>query len=244
MTRFELQGVRFNVACHPGHFGTFQDGQRGPYRDHDEMESFLARTGGLRNLVDVGAEYGAYSLVFTRHPDAHALAIEPSPRAFPMLAANIAANPDRHIRALNVFVGKDAGVPMSCAYLGEQLHADQGGGPDWHVKYGGTPMEDARLMLPQVPLDEICRDIPVDCIKIDTEGFECSVIRSGRATIEKWRPLMFLEVHATCFAGHGESAQSFMELMEDLRYTLKQHDGSPADPVQDNSFMRIFAEPR
>lgn len=133
---------------------------------------------------------------------------------------------------------------MSCAYLGEQLHADQGGGPDWHLKYGGTPMEDARLMLPQVTLDELCKDITVDCIKIDTEGFECSVLRSGRETIMKWRPLMFLEIHATCFSGHGESARSFMELIEDLRYKMFHHDGSQAHPVLDNSFMRVYAEPR
>lgn len=244
-TRFSLHGIQFNVTGpSAGLMASFQDGQRGTYRDHDEMESFIKRTPDLRHLVDVGADCGAYSLVFTRHADATAIAIEPSPRSFPTLAANCAANPSRQIQPLNVFIGNDAGAEMNCAYLGTQLHADQGGGPDWHLRYGGIAMEDAHARFVQVPLDDICRDKPVDCIKIDTEGFECSVIRSGRETIERCRPLMFLEIHALCFQGHGESAQSFMELMEDLRYTMKNHDGSPAPTVLDHSFMRVYAEPR
>jgi FkbM family methyltransferase len=245
MTQVNLHGIVFN--CAPGMqgaFGTFQDGQRGTYRDHDEMLSFIKRTSELRHLVDCGAADGAYSLAFTRFPDATSIAIEPSPRLYPMLVEHCRLNPTRKITPVNAFVGMDRGVEMNCSYLGQQLHADQGGGPEWHIKYGGTPMEDAHAKFVQVPLDDICDVKPVDCIKIDTEGFECSVLRSAVKTIERCRPLIFLEIHATCFQGHGESAESFSELIDELGYDLWHHDGEPSDPVLNNSFMRVYATPR
>jgi len=245
MTQVTLHGIPFNVSPGmEGRFQEYQDGIRGTYRTHDEMLSFIERTNDRRHLIDCGAEVGTHSLVFTRFPDATSIAIEPSPRLFPVLVEHCRLNPSRRIVPIDAFVGKDKGVEMNCSYYGQQLHADQGGGPEWHLKYGGTPMEDVHARFAQMPLDEICDGRQVDCLKIDVEGFECSVLRSGVKTIARWRPLIFLEIHALCFEGHGESAQSFTELIDELGYDLWHHDGERCAPIQNNSFMRVYGTPR
>src|SRR5580698_1907843 len=68
-----------------------------------------ARAGGL--LVDVGANIGYMSLLWTaQSAEARAIAIEASPRVFPRLQANVAANQlMERVTTLNVAAGRDAG---------------------------------------------------------------------------------------------------------------------------------------
>src|SRR6185295_16498553 len=67
--------------------------------------------GGRRQrLLDVGALHGLFSLAFTAgRPDSGALAIEPSPLAFPVLEANLRRNPEARSQAIQVAAGAKEG---------------------------------------------------------------------------------------------------------------------------------------
>ena len=175
-----------------------------------ELDGFLAgcRFGAAprRRLLDVGALHGIFSLAFSQgRAEAEALAIEPSPLAFPVLAANAARNPGAKIRPLRIAAGAAEGT------IAMRL--------DWHhleaVSAGETDAP-GLLTISVRTLDEICaaEDFVPDAIKIDVEGYELAALRGAERLLREARPVLFLETHPL----HLERLDASMaELFETLR---------------------------
>ncbi len=175
-----------------------------------ELDGFLAHCRGgtapLRRLLDVGALHGIFSLAFTAgRPDAEALAIEPSPLAFPVLAANAGRNPAAKTRTLQIAAGAAEGK------IAMRL--------DWHHLEACAEGERGApgvLSIPVRTLDAICAEegfVP-DVIKIDVEGYELSTLRGAVRLLGEVRPDLFLEAHPASLERLGKS---MAELFDHLR---------------------------
>ncbi len=162
-----------------------------------ELDGFLARMRSCRRFVDVGACHGIFSLAFALgRPEARALAVEPSPEACEILAANAARNGLAHLTPVRAALGAAAGeIRMR---------------PSWHhLEALGDGEEDAgAVAVPVRPLDELCaeRGFEPDLMKIDVEGFEHAVLQGAAAVLTRSRPILFLEVHPARLAALGSSA--------------------------------------
>jgi FkbM family methyltransferase len=181
-----------------------------------ELDGFLVHTRGrgvhgehrLR-LLDVGALHGLFALAFaTGRPDAEALAIEPSPLAFPVLEANLRQNPEARAHALQIAAGAAEGkiaMRLDWHHL-EACCADEAHEAD-------TP---GVLTVPIQTLDTICSGhgfLP-DVIKIDVEGYELETLRGAKRLLGEARPDLFLEAHP---ASLERLRTSMTELFEFLR---------------------------
>ncbi|HXU32236.1 MAG TPA: FkbM family methyltransferase [Thermoanaerobaculia bacterium] len=175
-----------------------------------ELDGFLAHCrghGGRRHrLLDVGALHGLFSLAFTAgRPDAEALAIEPSPLAFPVLEANLRRNPEARARAQQVAAGAGEGE------IAMRL--------DWHhleacsAEEAGAP---GVLTVPLRTLDAICfgHEFLPDVIKLDVEGYELETLRGAERLLGESRPDLFLEAHPASLERLGTS---MAELFDHLR---------------------------
>ena len=67
-----------------------------------------------------------------------------------------------------------------------------------------------------VPLDEAALD-RVDFMKIDVEGMEEAVIRGGKQTVKRCRPVVYMEINRDHARPHPG------ELMRSLGYVLFEH---------------------
>lgn len=235
MIPYNLSGITFNAhdtEC--GAFHVFNPDRpeatdRLPDGMVEEMKAFIRITEGLRSFVDIGALFGVFSLVFTRHPNATAYAIEPSPWAWPFLLEHVEANKDHRIIPLQRFLGDTNGEAVSC-------------GRDWkHVVANSAGTEPYSCTTTK--LDDIPEIKAVDCMKIDVEAYECSVLRGARNTIERFKPVIFLECHLLTLVQNGESPESLMSLIKSLNYEPRRFDGSVLNSFDGLDMTRVICYP-
>jgi FkbM family methyltransferase len=138
----------------------------------------LARRGGL--LVDVGANYGYYSLLWAAaRPNNRVLAFEASPRNFPALRRNVEANGfDERIECRDEAVGKE-----NCTMTFDP-------GPEEQTGWGGFAAgSDGGVAVRVRPLDAVLADSaePVELLKIDTEGADTWVLAGASGLLKAGR---------------------------------------------------------
>jgi FkbM family methyltransferase len=231
-----LYGIEFfTEEGEPSDFGMFQEGNpaatdTGPMGMVQEMKAFIRITEPLRNLVDAGALFGVFSLVFTRHRDATAYAIEPSGLAFDGLLANVHANPDRSIVPIKKLAGELTGDLVEC-------------GPEWkHIVTNRFP-DGRKGWYKATAIDDM--EIPsCDCIKVDVEGFEVQTLRGARKTIAGFRPIIFLECHFSVLGVNGESPASLFNLIRDMRYRVEDYQGNVLTDFEGRNGARVLCVPQ
>ncbi len=147
----------------------------------------------IRNLVpaggyclDVGANVGAITLALADRvgPGGRVFAFEPGPFLFERLTANVRRNPglDRVVTTINRGVADRPGT----LYWNEDANNPGNAGL---LDPSGTRVE-------VVAIDEFFGNdlLPrLDFVKIDVEGMEYEVLRGGRQTWRRHRPVLYFE---------------------------------------------------
>jgi FkbM family methyltransferase len=182
----------------------------------DELDAFLRQATRFDRFLDVGACHGIFSLAFVHgRPQARALAVEPSPAAFEILAGNAARN-----RAANLAIAQTAlGAGAGAVRMRRSWH---------HLEALGEREADAEAVAVCVQsMDDFCaeRGFHPDVIKIDVEGFEHAVLLGARAVLERERPYLFLEVHPRRLAELGSSTSDLAALLTEHRYRFQAVSG-------------------
>ncbi len=178
-------------------------------------------------LVDVGANIGLFSLKAAHlvGPAGLVIAVEPGAESVGQLRSNLALN-----RLPQVWVVEAA---LADAPGEAQLH---------HVALGDDPQAYSLLVDESAATSETVRlttlDVlaaehalaRLDCLKIDVEGAEPRVVSGGRATLERFRPIVIFEINAPIALRNGDAASCFNQLSS-LGYKIHHLDGGVLSPV-------------
>ena len=171
-------------------------------------------------FVDVGANVGTFSIPLAKgFPRSLVVAFEPNPSAHERFVRNMRLNAVSNIQLRIEGVGEDEGEFTLYAFSGLDM-GQSSFLPPTHDQ--DLPME---ITVPVVTLDNALEEIDrkIDVIKIDVQGKEISVLRGGKATIEKQRPLILLE-HEDCNFSDPETARtaraSLKEFFSAVRYDV------------------------
>lgn len=139
-------------------------------------------------IVDIGAQCGLYTLYAKYLPNSQFYAFEPFPRSYKVLRDNITLNRIPNVRTRNIGISNHAGETiLNTSKSHNGLHT---------LGTNIIRFDDAVPVTIHVePLDSIFYDnnIPVDFIKIDTEGWEYFILQGGEKTIQKYKPMIQLE---------------------------------------------------
>lgn len=154
----------------------------------------------LRRVLDVGAHVGSFALwLCERAPGAQVISVEPEPRNFADLAANIERNGlgDR-VEAVNAALGSEPGTVM----LHVPMNRESGSA---HAS-GGDSVQALVVSLPEL-IERF--DGPLDLLKLDCEGAEWAVLDALDA--ETWTkiPRLVMECHTL----PGRTVEEMMELL-------------------------------
>ena len=158
-------------------------------------------------VLDVGANIGCTVLLFAQRAG-RVIAFEPSPSTFDLLARNVrraaVANVELHNHAL--------GSRTEASELTFAVNNRSGG-----FVSAGTPTSSGHVTEPIsiVRLDDIAASLALDrleFVKIDVEGFESSVLEGARDTIDRFTPVVALELNHWCLnAFHRICVPDFLE---------------------------------
>ncbi len=175
----------------------------------ETLPVFLGLVSEGMTVVDVGANTGVFSLLAARRsPTVSVHAVEPVPRVYDRLQANVArnglSNITSHRLALSDCDGvvpmyvPDDDIPVMASLL-----------PEWRP---GSDLIDVQACT----LDQFMADrhlASVDIIKIDTEGTENTVLAGATKTIRSSKPFVFCEVLEA-----GDTAEELTAMMASADY--------------------------
>lgn len=143
-----------------------------------------------RIAVDAGANKGVYTYWLERLA-AHVHAYEPNPKMLKVLDASVGAKATVHHAALSDQVGEFA---LRIPKTAKGRYSNQGASLN-HAKVGDSYGE---VMVRTRRLDDENLGVEgrgdVGFIKIDVEGHEMAVLDGARATIERCRPTLLIEM--------------------------------------------------
>lgn len=186
------------------------------FRDSAEPElkglEKLIREGDV--FVDCGANIGIFSIKAASIVGKHGrvVSIEPGAESVERLRKNILLNAFSNVVILNKAASDRQGT--------SRLY-HSGGGPVAYslVAQPGAEFEDVEV----TTLDAIAADenLPsVDCIKIDVEGAEASVIEGAKKLLARWKPTVIFEINSAGTMRSGVSPSAAWDLLRSFGYSF------------------------
>jgi len=139
-------------------------------------------------VVDVGANIGAYTIPLAKMvgPRGRVIAIEAQRQIWQMLIGNLALNEIENTSAI-IGAANSALGNVHFPRVNYLLRSNFGA-----VGYEpGGDYEDS-ILIPSFPIDEMKLQ-PVHFIKIDVEGMELEVLKGPDQTIERSKPILYVE---------------------------------------------------
>jgi FkbM family methyltransferase len=187
------------------------------------------------NVVDIGANQGLYSLMFSRlvGETGKVIAFEPEPDMFAALETNISANSIQNVECHRLALSSEPRQAMLSRSL---IH-----GGDNRLSSGHSAHVSTKKLVSLVTLDEIVDDRRIDFIKMDVQGWEWEVMRGTRATLRR-NPA--IGIHFEFWpAGLRQSGCEPLEMLQFLSqqgFQIHHHRDGGETLVQD--FPRLLRE--
>lgn len=160
----------------------------GAERAHQHAFQRLLRTGDV--VIDVGANWGQHSLLFSRlvGNSGKVIAAEPYPPVFAELQWHLEANRIRNVTALPVAISDYNGTETFVA--GENFSTGS--------LCAAAPGQRESLRVTTQTLDELAAALGLNAlslVKIDVEGAEGRVLQGAELVVAKFRPLFVIDLH-------------------------------------------------
>ena len=147
---------------------------------------FFITSKSAKTILDIGAYSGIYSITAAlANPQSHILAFEPNPEIFTLAEINF---------KINNLSKRVSLMPLALSdHLGkERLYFNVSG---WESATASLNKNGDNFIEVDVStIDFVARDLDVDLIKIDVEGFEGTVFSGGLDMLNKSHPIILSEV--------------------------------------------------
>lgn len=139
--------------------------------------------------LDVGANIGVHTLAMARivGPTGFVLAFEPQRLVFQTLCANMALNSLDNVHCVNAGVSDRPGR-LSVSDPDPTSPNNFGG-----VEVSMLDVAPRAAPVPQVTLDDFLDVASLKFVKIDVEGMEAQVLRGARRTLDRFKPVLYVE---------------------------------------------------
>jgi FkbM family methyltransferase len=165
-------------------------------------------------LLDIGANQGAISLLAAKEENRRVVAFEPSPKAFALLKKNIELNEFTNI------IAENSGIVAACMKRNlDDSDANHSGGA--HISQVGTPIR-LRTVTKNDLIDWNVADRPL-YIKIDTEGYELSVLQGLAQLLDEGVvEAIIVEINRSHLGRYSTEPEDIYQFMYDRGYSSSE----------------------
>lgn len=180
-------------------------------------------------ILDIGANIGEIALRFARtFPDSTVHAFEPFPETFRALERNKARNvfPNIHLHLLGL------GSKPGKVFFEERTIGNPG------MNRVTSSQEKSAIEIEVVTLDSLFKDLSeqtISLIKIDVEGYELEVLKGAAGILQKYHPILFIELDDDNLREQGGSAIELLHFLGTFGYKVR-HAESNQVLTENNSF--------
>ena len=191
-----------------------------------ERDSWRALANHLHagdTFVDIGAHIGYYSLEAAPlvGPGGRVIAIEPNPETVRRLRDNIRASGAAGVVSVEPVACSDVEATLD---LFAAPRSNTGETSLSHTNASQAGLAVASFRVRARPLDDIIRDsgvARVDAIKIDVEGAEYLVLKGAHETLERYHPVILVELVERQLQAMGTSTAQVLALLSSHGYTRR-----------------------
>ena len=175
-----------------------------------EIQLFLQLISVGGDVIEIGANIGTHTVPLARAPSgARVHAFEPQPVVFQNLCANLSVNCCENVLAWPMAVSSERGRLIVPAV--DYGQAGNFGAVSLAAEGPGLPVE-------VTTLDSYAADLASIClIKADVEGMEREVLLGAKQTIQRCRPILYLENDRV------KQSKALIETCWELGYRLYWH---------------------
>lgn len=191
----------------------------------DPLRQYLPEGGCV---VDAGANIGDHSYYYAKAvgESGKVIAFEPNPDAYECLRYNMLKN--RLDSTVEIHM-----IGLSDSHGFTTLHDEKNVGASWMHR---DPVEGGKEVIFDT-LDAM-RLSSLHFFKLDIEGWELRALHGAKKTIEKFRPVLLMEVNAGALERAGTSRDELLGLVESLGYVWRIHGGGVRTDPQFDIFCR------
>jgi len=179
-----------------------------PY-DH-QLNDILKGISGGGDVIEIGANVGASLVpIMGKYPELMFHCIEPVPDFFTLLQENVTAFGIGNAKLYDMPLADRDGVEIDLFVQ----NATAGAVPEYD---GHVPLGAVRKTAKTI--DSLFGDARVKMIKLDVDGYEYQVLAGARKTIERCRPVIFMEFHVKLMKQMGFQPEEFIKLFRQFGY--------------------------
>ena len=182
-----------------------------------KIKKFLS-TNNKHVLVDIGSNIGSVTLPLAKLFNfSTIISIEPSKFAFLKLKKNLKLNPEleKNVKLFNFFISEKR-KKIKFVHSSWNLKTKE----KKHKVHLGTLKKTSNKTK---TLSEVLNKIgkKIDFIKIDVDGYEINVLRSGKEIINRYKPLIYFEFAPYLYKEFGYSTETLIDFIKrELKYTF------------------------
>jgi len=177
------------------------------------------------DVIDVGAHIGLYSILAAKR-GARVLALEPDGQTTELLKKNVHLN-----QVANRVVIKTLAVGQHV----QEVHWDDSP-PPCARRVLASNSSNSKQRISMTTVDALVSELNIQpaVIKIDAEGLDFDVLCGARKTIQKYNPLVLVELHPRALKLHGRTADNILEFARFAKHVevLLHRCSGPLVPLQ------------
>ena len=183
--------------------------------DVNDFRELLSRLPKSPVFLDIGSYFGYYAFRIRQFagPSATVHAFEPVPANFALLEQNRALNHFEDVRLHQTALSNSAGTVT----FEVPPNKNRGIG---HIAIAAAGATDS-VSVTCTTLDALVQAEGlerIDAIKIDVEGAELQVIQGGAEMLEKFKPVLLMELNPPCLARFGTNEEEILRKLAELGY--------------------------
>ena len=169
------------------------------------------------NIIDAGANIGFLSLYFAKEcTNGFVYSFEPDSESFDFLQKSVNQNGFKNIKLFKTALGAEASTA--------ELFKVYANNPGANRILAQKPDKETKSEIVEVAtLDSFYQKQifkKIDLIKIDVEGFELFVLRGAKQLVDKWKPILFIELADINLKQQNCTAVEVIDLVEELGYNI------------------------
>lgn len=173
-------------------------------------------------VVDIGANIGAHTIPMARRvgTSGHVYAFEPTSFAFQKAVANLQLNPDiaTQVTLEQMFITDDSNPEVpSAIYSSWPLDSKEELHPLMCAAAKTTQDAKSSTLDAYVEGKQLTK---LDLVKLDVDGYECTVLRGAGRTLERFKPILVMELAPYLVNEHGGSLKELIGHLSKHSYKI------------------------
>lgn len=167
-----------------------------------------------KNVVDIGANFGLFSLYASNQvgKEGKVIAFEPNPFVTPLLIEFLQKN-----TTLNNWIVNSSAIANENSIVKFSISLEDNA----LMERSGLMINDRNekpVYVLASKLDKILENYKIDIIKIDVEGSEMEVLKGAENTIDHFRPIVIVEIHGLYFDNPKHHASNVFDFFNNKNY--------------------------